>query len=112
MVQTTIFLSPDSASASSLLLLPLSPLIVVTTPVMRWKSKMASCNCWSITLRSLTTRTESKTFLWSASCRSAKKCAVHAIEFVLPEPAECWIRYLPPAPSAYTARSNLRVASS
>ena len=31
---------------------------------------------------------------------------------VLPEPAECWIRYLPPAPSARTAATSLRVASS
>ena len=33
MVQTTIFLSPDSAAASSPLLLPSLPLIVATTPV-------------------------------------------------------------------------------
>ncbi len=59
-----------------------------------------------------TTITESKTFRFSASCRSAKKCAVHAIEFVFPEPAECWIRYLPPVPSASTARTSFRVASS
>ena len=86
-------------------------LMLVTTPVVRSKSKIASCSCPSITLRSLTTSTESKTFLWSASWSSARKCAVHAIEFVLPEPAECWIRYLPPAPSSATARSSLRVAS-
>ena len=41
-VQTTIFLSPESASASSPLLLPSLPLIVATTPVCRWKSKSAS----------------------------------------------------------------------
>ena len=44
--------------------------------------------------------TVENSFLCSASCRSARKCAVQAIELVLPEPAECWIRYLPPAPSA------------
>ena len=57
MVQTTIFLSPESASASSPLLLPSSPLIVATTPVVRSKSKIASCSCESITLRSETTST-------------------------------------------------------
>ena len=56
-VQTTIFLSPESASASSPLLLPLSPLIVATTPVVRSKSKIASWSCVSITLRSETTST-------------------------------------------------------
>ena len=82
------------------LLLPPSPLIVATTPMVRSKPQIASCNCWSITLRSETTRrcrTASSSF---ASCRSARKCAVQAMEFVLPEPAECWIRYLPPAPSS------------
>ena len=42
-MQTTIFLSPESASASSPLLLLPSPLIVATTPVVRSKSKIASC---------------------------------------------------------------------
>ena len=112
MVQTTIFLSPESAAASSPLLLLLSPLIVATTPVVRSKSKIASCNCESITLRSETTSTESNSFLCCASCRSARKCADQAMEFVLPEPAECWIRYLPPGPSASTAACSLRVASS
>ena len=37
MVQTTIFLSPESAAASSPLLLLLSPLIVATTPVVRFE---------------------------------------------------------------------------
>ena len=49
--------------ASSPLLLPLSPLIVATTPVSARKSKIASCNCASITLRSDTTSTESNSFL-------------------------------------------------
>ena len=111
-MQTTIFLSPESAAASSPLLLPPSPLIVATTPVVRSKSKIASCNCESITLRSETTSTVSNSFLCSASCRSARKCAVHAMELVLPEPAECWIRYLPPGPSASTAAWSLRVTSS
>ena len=44
-------------SASSPLLLPPSPLIVATTPVVRSKSKIASCSWVSITLRSETTRT-------------------------------------------------------
>ena len=106
-VQTTIFLSPDSASASSPLLLPPSPLIVATTPVVRSKSKIASCSCVSITLRSETTSTVSNTFWCCASCRSARKCAVQAMEFVLPEPAECWIRYLPPGPSRQHRRLQL-----
>jgi hypothetical protein len=37
----------------------LRPLMVATTPVVRWKSKIASCNCVSSTVRSLTTSTES-----------------------------------------------------
>ena len=84
-----------------------SPLMVATTPVVRSKSKSASCSCASITLRSETTSTVSNTFLFCASCRSARKCAVQAIEFVLPEPAECWIRYLPPGPSAQHGRLQL-----
>ena len=82
-------------------------MIVATTPVVRWKSKSASCSCASITLRSETTSTVSNTFLCSASCSSARKCAVQAMEFVLPEPAECWIRYLPPGPSAQHGRLQL-----
>ena len=46
---------------------------------------------------------EANSFLFSASCRSARKCADHEMEFVLPEPAECWIRYFCPGPSASTA---------
>jgi hypothetical protein len=101
-VQTTIFLSPDNAAASSPLLLLLSPLITATTPTVRSKPKIASCNCVSITVRSDTTSTASNTLLLFASCRSARKCADHAIELVLPDPAECWIRYLPPARSRQT----------
>ena len=93
-------LAAASASASSPLLLAPSPLIVATTPVVRSKSKSASCSCASITLRSETTSTVSNSFSCLASCRSARKCADHAMELVLPEPAECWIRYLPPAPSS------------
>jgi hypothetical protein len=40
MVQTTIFLSPDKASANSALLLLPSPVIVATTPVWRWKMRV------------------------------------------------------------------------
>jgi hypothetical protein len=36
----------------------------------------------------------SNTFLCCASCSSARKCAVQAMELVLPEPAECWIEVL------------------
>ena len=63
MVQTTIFLSPDRAAASSPLLLPSLPVMVATTPVVRWKSKRASCNWESITVRSETTSTVSNIFL-------------------------------------------------
>ena len=38
MVQTTIFLSPDRAWASCWLLLASAPVMVATTPVVRWKS--------------------------------------------------------------------------
>ncbi len=91
MVQTMIFLPSFSACPSCALLLPLSLVMVATTPVVRSKSKIASCNWLSSTLRSDTTSTLSNTFL-SSRCRSARKCAVQAIELVLPDPAECWIR--------------------
>jgi hypothetical protein len=45
MVQTTIFLPPDSAWPIRRSCFAASPLMVATTPVVRWKSKMASCNC-------------------------------------------------------------------
>ena len=89
MVHTTIFLSPDSAAASAALLLPSVFLIATTTPVVRWKSNSASWSCESITLRSDTTSTVSNTLLLCASYSSARKCAVHAMKLVLPEPAEC-----------------------
>ena len=78
MVHTTIFLSPDRASANSALLLPPSPLMVATTPVVSSKPKIASCNCPSMTLRSDTTSTESNTFLCEESQRKrvASGCAV------------------------------------
>ena len=58
MVQTTIFLSPRERlrQLAALAAAP-SPLIVATTPVVRSKSKIASCSCASITLRSETTST-------------------------------------------------------
>ena len=112
MVQTTIFLSPERAAASSALLLPSLPVMVATTPLVRWKSKSASWSCESMTVRSETTSTVSKTFLAWASCSSAKKWAVQAMELVLPEPAECWMRYLPPGPSRSTAAWSARVTSS
>ncbi len=89
MVQTMIFLPSLSAWPSCVLLLPCSLVIVATTPVVRSKSKMASCNCASSTVRSDTTSTLSNSFLCSVSCKSARKCAVQAIELVLPDPAEC-----------------------
>ena len=88
-VQTMIFLPCASAWASCPLLLPLSLLMVTTTPCVRSKAASASCNCPSITLRSETTMTVEKSFWSLASCRSARKCAVQAIELVLPDPAEC-----------------------
>jgi len=100
------------AVASSPLLLPSLPVMVATTPLVRWKSKRASWSCESITVRSETTSTVSKTFLFCALCSSARKCAVQAMELVLPEPAECWTRYLPPGPSLITASWSLRVTSS
>ncbi len=53
-----------------------------------------------MTLRSLTTSTESKTFLFSASWSSEKKWAVQAMEFVLPEPAGVLNQVLLPRPFA------------
>ena len=91
-VQTMIFLPSSSACESWPLLLPESLVMVATTPVVRWNSNSASCSCASSTLRSLTTSTLSKTLRCWSSCRSARKCAAQAIELVLPEPAECWIR--------------------
>ena len=52
MVQTTIFLPPARASASSPLLLPELPVMTATTPVVRWKSKIASWSWASSTVRS------------------------------------------------------------
>ncbi len=112
MVQTTIFLPSARAWASSPLLLPDLPVTTATTPVVRWKSKIASWSWASSTVRSEITSTVSNTLVSAPSCRSAKKWAVQAMELVLPEPAECWIRYLPPTPSARTAATSLRVASS
>jgi len=116
MVQTTIFLPCARAPVSSALLLPglipLRPVTTATTPVVRWKSKTASWSWAPSRVRSEITSTMSKTLLSAESCRSAKKWAVQAMVLVLPEPAECWIRYLPPAPSSRTAARSLRVASS
>ena len=103
MVQTTIFLAPESASASSPLLLAPSPLIVATTPWSARSRRSLPATAGRSRCGRDTTSTESKTFLCCASCRSARKCADQAIELVLPEPAECWIRYLPPAPFVSTA---------
>gem|GEM_PF-4957784 len=61
-VQTTTFLSPERALASSALLLPLTPLIVATTPFVRSKLSIASLNWPSMTFRSETTITVSNTF--------------------------------------------------
>ena len=47
--------------------------------------------------RSVTTMIESKTVLPSFF-RGINWCASHAIEKLLPLPAECWIRYRFPAP--------------
>ena len=55
--------------------------------------------------------TESNVFELSALCRFASPCASQAIEFVLPEPAECWIKYLCPGPSFRVALSRLVTAS-
>ena len=53
--------------------------------------RIASWSCPSSTVRSTTTMTESKTFL-SSTCSRASRCAVQAMVFVFPEPAECSIR--------------------
>lgn len=51
-----------SASYNWELLLPVSLVMLATTPVVRSKSKLASCSCASSTVRSLTTSTLSKSF--------------------------------------------------
>ena len=43
--------------------------------------------------RSVMTTTLSKTLRSSAVCSVERRCAVQAIVFDLPEPAECWMRY-------------------
>ena len=53
--------------------------------------RIASWSCPSSTVRSTTTMTESKTFS-SFTCSRASRCAVQAMVFVFPEPAECSIR--------------------
>ena len=62
MVQTTIFLPPERAAASSALLLAPSPLMVATTPAVRSKSNSASWSWLSSTVRSETTNTVSNSF--------------------------------------------------
>ena len=75
-----------------------SPLMVATTPLVRSKSKMASCSCVVQSTCGRSPPARCRTAYGSvASCRSARKCAVQAIELVLPLPALCWIRYLCPA---------------
>lgn len=88
-----------------------SALIVPTTPFVPSIALMAFWSWSSSTVRSVTTMTESKVFELSLLCKFASPCASHAIEFVLPEPAECWIRYLLPAPSTLVVSSRLVTAS-
>ena len=58
----------------------------------------------------MTTMTESNTF-WLLTCSRAIRCAVHAMESVFPDPAECWIRYRFPTPSTVTALVSSVTAS-
>jgi hypothetical protein len=81
--------------------------MVATTPVVRWKSKIASCSWASMTLRSETTSTVSNSLRCSASCRSARKWAVQAMELVLPEPGRVLDQVLPAGPSSSTVADQL-----
>src|SRR5262249_9686915 len=57
------------------------------------------------------TITLSKTLRSSALWRVDSRCAVHAIVFDFPDPAECWTRYEWPAPFSIALASSLRTAS-
>jgi hypothetical protein len=90
MVQTTIFLSPDSASASLLLLLPSFLVIFATTPcgALEIEQRLLELRIDDVAVGHHQHGIEDLLVAW-ASCSSAKKWAVQAMELVLPEPAEC-----------------------
>ena len=89
-VQTTIFLSPESAVGQFAALA--AALALDRRPRRRSSARnrrsLPATACRSRCGRRppAPSRTASGA---SASCRSARKCADHAMEFVLPEPAEC-----------------------
>ena len=98
MVTTMISLPSSSALASSPDLDLMSPdlatsawSMATTMPASLSICLMASRSWASRTLRSVTTITESNTLVLS-TCSRAIRCAVQAMESVLPDPAECWIR--------------------
>ncbi len=93
-----IFVPPCSASASSCDFAPPSPAMWATTPGVRSIWRIASCSWASRTLRSVITRTESNTGLLASSCSTDSRCASQEMLLVLPDPAECWIRYRCPGP--------------
>ena len=69
-----------------------------TTPAVcsNWATVLDS---WSSrTRRSVMTMTLSNTGLSNSSWSTDRRCESQAIEFDFPEPAECWKRYLCPAP--------------
>ena len=99
-------------SASSPLLLLLSPLIVATTPVVRSKSKIASCNCVSITLRSDTTSTESNSFLCSRVVQVGQEVGRPGDRVGLARARRMLDQVLAARPFVSTAAWSLRVASS
>ncbi len=90
MVTITICFPPVSAAASSFDLdSPSARVIDFTTPAWRSNWPIASWSCLSSTVRSVTTTTVSNTFALPSSWSWESWWASHAIELVLPDPAEC-----------------------
>ncbi len=106
-----IFL-PNSRNLESCCVFELPLPVTAPTTALTWANcLMVSCICSSRMRRSVTTMIESKTS-WPFFRTAISWCASQAIEFDLPLPAECWIRYLLPEPSAPTsARSFLTTSS-
>jgi hypothetical protein len=71
---------------------------VATTPGGALEVEDRLLSCVSITVRSETTSTVSNTFRCAASCRSARKCADQAMEFVFPEPGRVLDEVAPARP--------------
>lgn len=85
----------ESASRSCPVLDPSEPEVMGWNwPVLLTSWSTASWSWRSSTWRSAITKTVSNTLSPAAVWSVAMRWAVHAMESVLPEPAECWMRYL------------------